>query len=66
MYTSGVLLSHWCGIAQLQRLELSSLLSFTVLVVLRLKDEEQMLAERFGEQWQSYRQRTGRLLPRLR
>ena len=42
------------------------LLSFTVLVVLRLKDEEQMLAERFGEQWQSYRQRTGRLLPRLR
>ncbi|MEM8745480.1 MAG: protein-S-isoprenylcysteine O-methyltransferase [Actinomycetota bacterium] len=39
--------------------------SFTVMYVLRVPHEERMMDELFGEQYDTYRRRTGRLLPRL-
>lgn len=41
------------------------LVALTLLVALRLPDEERMLEERFGEDWRRWRDRTGRLIPRL-
>lgn len=35
----------------------------TVIVVLRIKREEKMLAEHFGDEWETYRRRTWRLIP---
>ena len=40
-------------------------LSFFLLVVLRIPDEEKMLAERFPHQWEQYQARTGRFLPKF-
>ena len=37
-----------------------------IMVATRIKPEEQMMLERFGESYQLYKQRSGSLLPRLR
>ena len=67
MYTSGFSFLIGAGLLSTNIwVLLPPLLSFTMLVVLRLKDEEHMLAERFGEQWKAYQKRTGMLLPRMR
>jgi protein-S-isoprenylcysteine O-methyltransferase Ste14 len=42
------------------------LLSFGLLYFLRVGHEERMMLDRFGQEYQTYMQRTGRLLPRLR
>jgi protein-S-isoprenylcysteine O-methyltransferase Ste14 len=42
------------------------LVSFGTLYVFRFKIEERMMLDRFGEEYKSYMQRTGRLIPRLR
>jgi len=36
-----------------------------LLITLRIPKEEQMLLERFGEEYRAYMKRTGRLLPRF-
>lgn len=41
-------------------------LFMSLLVAIRLPDEEAMMLQRFGPQWQAWAARTGRLLPRLR
>lgn len=66
MYASGWLL----GIAQALLLQnwiagLSGLVSFTLLYFLRVPREEQMMLDQFGEEYQSYMNRTGRVIPRL-
>jgi len=39
---------------------------YTVPITLRMREEEAMLAEEFGENYAAYREKTGRVLPRLR
>lgn len=41
------------------------LAGLTVIILLRVKREEVMLLARFGDQYNSYMQRTGRFLPRI-
>ena len=55
---AGLLSSNWI-------LLLIPGISFYLLVVLRLPDEEKMLAERFPEQWVEYQARTGRFFPKF-
>lgn len=38
---------------------------FTILYIVRVRSEEQMMLERFGEKYQNYMKRTGRLFPKL-
>jgi protein-S-isoprenylcysteine O-methyltransferase Ste14 len=57
------------GIAQALLLQnwiagLSGLVSFAVLYFLRVPREEQMMLDQFGEEYQSYMKRTGRVIPR--
>jgi len=42
------------------------LLAFTLIVATRLKDEERVMAEKFGPAYMDYMRRTGRFLPRLK
>jgi protein-S-isoprenylcysteine O-methyltransferase Ste14 len=42
------------------------LLAFGMLYVFRVPNEERMMQDRFGSDYQTYMGRTGRLLPRLR
>jgi protein-S-isoprenylcysteine O-methyltransferase Ste14 len=42
------------------------LLAFTLIVAIRLKNEERAMAEKFGPAYQDYIRRTGRFLPRLK
>jgi protein-S-isoprenylcysteine O-methyltransferase Ste14 len=42
------------------------LIAFTLIVAARLKNEERVMAEKFGPAYQDYMRRTGRFLPRLR
>ena len=35
------------------------------LYLLRVNDEEQMMLEQFGEEYRTYMQRTGRIIPRF-
>jgi len=42
----------------------SSLVSFVALYFLRVPHEEQMMLNHFGEEYQSYMNRTGRIIPR--
>ena len=66
MYTSGFLLFGGLGLVALNpALGGPPLLALGLLVLLRLPDEEAMMAERFGDAWRAYAGRTGRLLPRL-
>jgi protein-S-isoprenylcysteine O-methyltransferase Ste14 len=39
--------------------------AWTLLYVVRIGDEEAMLLEEFGEEYQEYMKRTGRLLPKF-
>ena len=39
--------------------------AWTLLYFVRIGDEEKMLLEEFGEEYQKYMERTGRLLPKL-
>lgn len=65
MYTA-----HWIrGIAQALLLQnwiagLANLVPFLPLYLLRVPREEQMMLERFGEEYRSYMNRTGRVVPR--
>jgi protein-S-isoprenylcysteine O-methyltransferase Ste14 len=66
MYTFGWLL----GIAQALLLwnwivAVAGLTSFALLYFQRVQHEERMMLERFGEVYQAYRERTGRIMPRL-
>lgn len=40
-------------------------LGFGVLMVVRVRNEEEVMSERFGDAYRQYAQRTGRFLPRL-
>ena len=56
--TYPLLLQNWIA-------GLSSVAGFAVLYFVRVPYEEQMMRERFGEEYVAYMQRSGRLLPRL-
>ncbi|MCQ3975173.1 MAG: isoprenylcysteine carboxylmethyltransferase family protein [Anaerolineae bacterium] len=43
----------------------SHLLTFSALYFWRVPDEEQMMLDQFGEAYQAYMNRTGRIIPRL-
>lgn len=43
----------------------SGLISFGALYFLRVGNEEKMMLDQFGDEYQSYMQRTGRVLPKL-
>lgn len=66
MYTSiwlwtiaqALLLTNWIA-------GLSGVITFGTLYFLRVDNEEKMMAEQFGEQYQAYRQKTKRLVPFL-
>ncbi len=67
MYTSQLL---W-GVAQALLLPNwlagpAGLLAFLVLYLLRVPPEERMLLERFGDEYRTYRARTGGIIPHLR
>ncbi|OLS27908.1 MAG: hypothetical protein ThorAB25_19680, partial [Candidatus Thorarchaeota archaeon AB_25] len=40
--------------------------AWTLLYIVRIDDEEDMLLEEFGEDYSEYMKRTGRLIPKLR
>ena len=66
MYAFGWLL----GIAQTLLLQNwiagpSGLVSFALLYFLRVPREEQMMLDQFGDEYQAYMKRTGRVIPRL-
>ena len=66
MYAFGWLL----GIAQALLLQNwiagpSGLVSFALLYFLRVPREEQMMLDQFGDEYQAYMKRTGRVIPRL-
>ena len=44
---------------------LSGLIGFGILYILRVGPEEQLMIDRFGDEYRDYMQRTGRLLPKL-
>jgi protein-S-isoprenylcysteine O-methyltransferase Ste14 len=54
----GLLLPNWLA-------GWSSLVPFTIMYLLRVRREEQMMLQFFGDDYRSYMTRTGRLLPRL-
>ena len=41
-------------------------LGFTVLMAVRVRREEEVMVDRFGDEYREYARRTGRFLPRLR
>jgi protein-S-isoprenylcysteine O-methyltransferase Ste14 len=43
----------------------SGLISFGALYFLRVGNEEKMMLDQFGDEYQGYMQRTGRVLPKL-
>ena len=55
----GLLLPNWLA-------GWSSLVPFTIMYLLRVRREEQMMLQFFGEDYRAYISRTGRLLPRFR
>ena len=63
--------AHWLwGIAQALLIHnwiagLASLVIFLPLYLLRVRHEEQMMLEQFGEEYRLYMRRTGRVIPRL-
>lgn len=66
MYSSGFLFVIGCGLWAANAVVLIvPLAALSLLVGLRLSDEEAMLQKRFGEEWEEHCQRTGRILPRF-
>jgi protein-S-isoprenylcysteine O-methyltransferase Ste14 len=64
MYTAGFMYLLGAGLLSGSWLILIlPTLSFTLLVFSRVSDEEQMLLEHFGDDYQNYMQQTGRFLP---
>ncbi len=63
--------AHWLwGIAQALLLQnwgagFSMIVCFLPLYLVRVASEEEMMFERFGEEYRSYMNRTGRVIPRL-
>lgn len=54
-----LLLPHWAG-------ALSGLVGFGAVYIARINREEAMMSELFGQAWDEYVRRTGRLMPRWR
>lgn len=44
---------------------LSYMLPTTILYLVRVSDEEEMMIEQFGDEYREYMARTGRLMPKL-
>lgn len=66
MYTSGFLYLSGAGtIASNWVVLVLPVIAFSVLVLLRVGDEEKMLAQKFGSNWEEYRRKTGRFFFRL-
>ena len=66
MYSSGLLFLGGNGLLSQNWIVLfCPLLSFVLLLYLRIADEENMLHKRFGEQWEEYTKKTGAILPRI-
>lgn len=63
MYTAGLLFTLGHGLAGGALPALWPLAAVSLLVLLRLPDEEAMLEARFGDAFRAYKARTGRLLP---
>jgi protein-S-isoprenylcysteine O-methyltransferase Ste14 len=66
MYTSFILL--WIGFFFISTnwfIGLTGIVGFVLTIVVRTPKEEQMMIERFGEEYLAYMRRTGRYLPRL-
>jgi len=63
--------AHWLwGIAQALLIHnwiagLASLIIFLPMYLLRVRREEQMMLEKFGEEYRLYMRQTGRIIPRL-
>ncbi len=55
--TQAMLLPNWLA-------GFSALVPFTILYLIRVRREEQMMCNIFGDEYRAYMQRTGRLLPR--
>ena len=67
MYTSGVLYLLGSGLVARNVLLLGvPLAAFLLLLSLRVRDEEKMMADRFGEEWTAHVARTGLLWPKIR
>ncbi len=67
IYTAGLMIGLGVGLLSADLLILvCPLAALTLLLALRLPDEEAMLAEQFGEDYRDWAASTGRLLPRLR
>lgn len=66
MYTSGLMYLIGCGLLSSNSLVFSLPVgTFVVLIALRLKDEEQMLSERFADAWVEHELRTFKIVPYL-
>ena len=66
MYTSGYFFLIGCGlISQDALLLFPPILTFTILLIFRLRDEETMLLEQFGEEWETYSKKTAKILPKI-
>ena len=64
MYTSGYLFLVGCGLVSQDALVLfPPVITFSLLLFFRLFDEEQMLHEEFGQEWEDYADKTKRVVP---
>ena len=67
MYSCGIVFLSGTGLVAGNWIVLFlPLFFFVVLLSLRIRDEERMLSERFGESWSAYVQKTGFLFPKLK
>ena len=66
MYTSGYLFLLGCGIISQDGLLLfPPIFTFSILLFFRLRDEEVMLEEKFGEDWLMYTKTTAKIIPKI-
>ena len=64
MYTSGYLFLIGCGLVSQDALLLfPPVITFSLLLFFRLQDEERMLHEEFGKEWEDYAGKTRRVVP---
>jgi len=67
MYSAALLIAiGTCVLSANWLVAAGTLLGPLVVLAGRLRDEEQMMVDAFGDEYREYMQRTGRLLPRLR